>query len=142
VKRKQAEWDFGEGPYRTLGKQPKGKPLSLRPWNVQYPPEPLSLSVEHVIEEVHKTVARTGYTKVHVVLLHPRDYHELLDHMSSHYYHQMPDYSSSETFKEGQIPSANLQLPTLRKMTLQTGIGPVEVKMDIKVQPGTVMVVE
>ena len=136
MQRKNAPWGFStSGPYRSPGKRSSKEPPPFAE-----PPMPPPLSVDHILEEVYYSYERT-MKRAHVVLLHPRDYDGLISHMSRYYTPRMPKYSSAEVFKEGQIPSPNMTLPSLNTTILNTAVGSVEVKSDVNCQPGRVIVV-
>lgn len=157
-KRPHAPWDFSD-PYRQAaepsapvvpGQPPPARPDEhewLRVHNGQtavYLPvwkTPL-VTVDDIIVEVHNVYERTGNRKIHAVLVHPRDYVELVNHMSKREYHRMPEYSGAEMFTEGQIAPPTVTYPRMHKMQINTGIGPVDVREDLKVKEGTVLVVE
>jgi len=117
-RRSDAPWPL-LGPYRGLQELSSERP----------PPEP-QMCADDVLEEIHRVAASTPWP-IKQVLLHPKNYNQII-HQLSHCYITPPGFS--------YLPPPTIPFG-FSKMILQTGVGPVEVKSEPNTQKGKIIVV-
>ena len=131
--RPNAPWAL-EGSYRALQKLSSKRGPAPK---YIHPPEP-KMTVEDVIEKVHDTAANTFGIEIVCAMIHPENYHELLNEMHATRYQMPPEFSY---FSENPgLPSTGPS-SMYKVMGVMTGVGMVEVRSDMSINKGSILVV-
>jgi hypothetical protein len=96
------------------------------------------MKVEEIIEKVHDAVDKSGKTSVVCVLVHPEDYHDLLQGMDYMRYRLPPE---PPIFSEnGGLPPAGPS-SIFEGIAVMTGVGKVEIRENVHINKGSIVVV-
>jgi hypothetical protein len=138
MKRKNAEWGFGGGPYRSPGTKPPGDPSPIR----EHKPTAQDL-INQIHEEIMHRYRGNPAFKAEEVVLSYEDYYSVMEHLERKRYYAIPPVSSAAIFEDGQMPSPQMMSYTQStRFALNTVVGPVEIVADMSIKDGKFLVVE